>query len=85
MFYTYILYSEKLNKYYIGSTNNVNQRLINHNQGMSDFTNKGIPWILKYYEVFDSRQEAVNREKQIKKKKSRIYIQYLISMNTPDS
>ena len=32
---------------------------------MFDFTNKGIPWIMKYYEVFDSRQEAVNREKTI--------------------
>ncbi|TDE00130.1 GIY-YIG nuclease family protein, partial [Flavobacterium sandaracinum] len=36
-------------------------------------------WALVYFEIFDSRSLAVQREMEIKKKKSRKYIEYLIS------
>ncbi|MGQ0828306.1 MAG: GIY-YIG nuclease family protein [Bacteroidota bacterium] len=32
IFYTYILYSPNHNRYYIGQTNNVAERLIRHNK-----------------------------------------------------
>ena len=75
--YTYILYSEKLNKYYIGACIDIERRLHEHNIGHSKFTSTGIPWILKYSELFETLQEAKRRELAIKKMKSRKYIESL--------
>ena len=76
--YTYIIYSAKLNKYYVGACLDLERRLYEHNIGHSKFTSTGIPWILKYKEVFESLQEAKKRESHIKKMKSRKYIESLI-------
>jgi putative endonuclease len=78
-YYTYILFSEKLNKFYVGSTNDLQRRLSEHNRGKTSFTKTGIPWQLKYYEVFQSRSEAIGRELEVKKRKDRKYIESLIS------
>jgi putative endonuclease len=78
-FYVYIIYSAELNKYYIGYTTDLNKRLNEHNSGISTYTAKANDWILKYNEPFDSRERAMNREKEIKKKKSRKYIEWLIA------
>jgi putative endonuclease len=79
MYYTYILYSPKLDKYYVGSTQNIENRLIRHNRGDgSKFTKLGKPWQLYYLEQKASRQEAVAREMEIKRKKSRVYIESLV-------
>ena len=77
--YTYIIYSEKLNKYYIGACTNLERRLYEHNIGHSKFTSTGIPWELKYKEQFDSLPDAKKTELEIKKKKSRTYIEQLIA------
>ena len=76
--FTYILYSEKLNKYYIGACIDMDRRLYEHNIGHSKFTSTGIPWIVKYTETFETLQEAKKRELAIKKMKSRKYIESLI-------
>ncbi|WP_163410047.1 GIY-YIG nuclease family protein [Flavobacterium ajazii] len=78
MFYTYILYSETLDKYYIGSCENIQKRLNDHLNGRSTFTKTAKDWVLKYFENFQTRPEAVRRELEIKKKKSRKYIEYLL-------
>ena len=75
--YTYILFSEKLNKYYIGACIDIDRRLYEHNIGHSKFTSTGIPWLLKYSERFATLQQAKKRELQIKKKRSRKYIESL--------
>ena len=75
----YIIYSAKLDKYYIGYTENITIRLVQHNEGLSSFTSKAIDWVLKYTEEFDSRENAHKRELEIKRKKSRKYIEWLIS------
>ena len=46
----YILYSAKLNKYYIGACTDFDSRLYEHNIGHSKFTSLGVPWILRYKE-----------------------------------
>jgi putative endonuclease len=80
MFYTYILYNPVINQYYIGSTNNLDDRIYRHNSGQSKSTKKGAPhWILYYNENFETRSEAYQRELQIKKMKSRKYIENLKS------
>jgi putative endonuclease len=56
-------------------------RLQQHNTGRNKSTHSGIPWELKYIENFESRCFAVTREMEIKKKKSRPYIEHLIFNN----
>ena len=76
---TYILYSEKLNKYYVGSTTDIQRRLEEHNRGKEKFTSTGVPWKLVYKEIFQELKQARQRELHIKKMKSRKYIESLIS------
>jgi putative endonuclease len=75
----YILYSATANKYYVGCTENITIRLEQHNAGRNLSTKSGAPWELKYTEAFHSLAEARHREAAIKKKKSRIYIEWLIN------
>jgi putative endonuclease len=75
LFYVYIIYSEKLDKFYIGTTDNVLRRLDEHNSGLyqSSFTRRGIPWQL-YLEVgCSSSKEAYWLESFIKQMKSRAF------------
>ena len=76
-FYVYILFSEALNKYYIGSTQDINIRLEKHLQSNKGFTSKAKDWVLVYSEEFKLRTKAIRREGQIKKRKSRIMIEKL--------
>jgi putative endonuclease len=76
--YTYILFSAKLNKYYVGACTDLQKRLHEHNIGHSRFTSTGIPWEIKYSEPFETLQEAKKRELFIKRMKSRKYIESLL-------
>ena len=77
-FYCYILFSTKLDKYYVGSTTDQVRRLTDHNRGKEKFTKTGVPWELVYQEAFGELSDARNRERAIKKQKSRKYILTLI-------
>ena len=79
MYFVYIIYSEKLDKYYLGSTDNIEGRIRRHNQGNKAFTSKGKPWVLVYKEEFDIKTEAIKREFQLKKWKNRERLESLIS------
>lgn len=78
MFYIYIIYSKTLDKYYVGSCQNIEQRLQDHLNSRSKFTKIAKDWELKHSEIFSTRSEAYKRELQIKKMKSRKYIENLI-------
>ena len=78
MYYTYILYSETKDRYYIGHTKDLKLRLQRHNEGWSKSTKSGIPWIVLYSEEYPTKSEAMKREYQIKRMKSRRYIEDLI-------
>ncbi|GGE21569.1 GIY-YIG nuclease family protein [Psychroflexus salis] len=78
--YTYILYSKLLDKYHVGYTNIlIEERLKKHNTNHKGFTSKANDWVVVYVEVFDSKNEAYAREREIKAKKSRKYIEKLIA------
>ncbi|WP_052670737.1 GIY-YIG nuclease family protein [Draconibacterium sediminis] len=79
MYYCYIIYSQKLDKFYIGSTADLEGRLQRHNTSNTGFTSTGKPWELKYYETFDEKSDAMKREMQLKKWKSRNAILKLIA------
>ena len=78
MFFTYVLYTSKYDKIYIGQTNNLELTLSQHNKGLAQFTKKFLPWELVYFEEFQSRSEAMIREKQLKSHKGRDYIRSAI-------
>lgn len=79
MYYTYILYSPSINKYYVGYTHNLELRLERHNSCWGKFSSRGIPWQLVYKEGFESKTDAIKRELEIKQKKNRRFIENLIS------
>jgi putative endonuclease len=74
----YILQSEKDGSYYIGFTSNLNQRLEYHNSGKSRYTSKKMPWKVVYTELFETRSEAIRREKFLKKQKNHEFYKKLI-------
>jgi putative endonuclease len=78
-FTVYILYSKSLNQYYVGHTEDMTDRLFRHTNSGNKFTKKAKDWELVYKENFQSRPDAYKREVQIKNKKSRRYIEWLIS------
>ena len=78
-YFIYILFSEKLNRYYIGSTHNISQRLKRHNGGATKSTKAGRPWKVVYSEKYNSKTEAIKRENYLKRMKSRKFIESLIT------
>jgi len=66
MYYVYILYSKKLDKYYKGYTNNLEEQMIRHNRGYEAFTSKGIPWKLALALEKPTEKEAMALESKLK-------------------
>ena len=79
MYTLYILYSEKLERYYVGYTNDFPRRLSEHNRIKGKYTDAGIPWIAVHTETFDSKKSAMDREKYIKSRKSKKFILELVA------
>jgi putative endonuclease len=79
MFFVYILKSLKDNSFYIGQCDDLDKRMSKHAEGMSKYTASKRPLKLIYFEDCSTRSHAILREKEIKKAKSRIYIQKLIN------
>lgn len=68
--FVYILKSKRTGRYYIGSTQNIEIRVQQHNLGLSSSTKPGIPWEIIYNEQCSNRSEAVRKEKLWKSYKS---------------
>ena len=80
MFYTYILYSLSIKRYYVGYTSvNVEERLKKHLSDHKGFTSKAKDWAIVYSESFLTKRGAMEREGQIKSWKSRSKIEHLIA------
>ncbi|WP_375584090.1 GIY-YIG nuclease family protein [Cyclobacterium xiamenense] len=83
-FTVYVLHSEKFNKIYIGFTSDLEKRLISHNElGKKGWTIKFRPWKVIHTEEFESKKEAMNREKYLKTGAGREFIRSLIPKETP--
>jgi putative endonuclease len=67
MFYVYVLKSIKDNNIYLGSTNDLRRRLLEHNNGKVSSTKNRRPFELRYYESYFSENEARKRESSLKK------------------
>ena len=77
--YTYVLYSPKFDKIYIGYAENPANRFIAHNHPQNKgYTKRYAPWIMVKIEKFDCQIDAIKREKQLKSHKGRDFIRKLI-------
>jgi putative endonuclease len=65
-YYVYVLQSEKDEKFYTGYTNNLRNRLNQHNNGLVNSTKNRIPLKLIYWEGCLSQKDATKREKYLK-------------------
>jgi putative endonuclease len=78
-FTVYILRSESTGRYYVGQTKDLEARLAYHNANYSKALKNRGPWQLAYTESFDTRSEAMRRERHIKAQKDRRFIEQLLS------
>ena len=76
MYWVYIL-QNPVGKFYIGQTDDLSTRLENHNRTDKidvKFTRKNGPWTMLWSEAHPTRSAAMQRERQIKRKKSARWI-----------
>jgi putative endonuclease len=78
MYFVYILQSLKDFSFYVGQCDDLDKRMSKHFDGMSKYTASKRPLRLVYFETFQTRTEAIKREKQIKGMKSKKYLEDLI-------
>ena len=76
--FAYILYSEKIDAFYKGSTNDILSRLNRHNSGYEKFTSKGAPWTLLWYGEKPTKAEAMQLERKLKNLGRKPTIQFML-------
>ena len=81
MFYVYVLTSLVKKMRYTGQTENLAERLEQHNAGKTKFTKSARPWEIVYHEAFETREEAVAREKFLKSGMGRAFLKAVIREN----
>ena len=74
----YILQSDRDGSFYIGHTARLAERVRRHNEGRSPYTRAKIPWTVVYKEECVTRSEAMKRERELKNRKNRDYIEQLV-------
>jgi putative endonuclease len=79
-YYTYVLFSEKFNRFYKGHCQDLDLRLLQHNRGETVSTKPFIPWKIVYYETFDTREDAIKREKYFKTAAGRRFLKKVVSL-----
>ena len=62
MYFTYVLKSKKYNRLYIGYSEDIQKRLKTHNRGKVKSTKHYRPYELVYYESYEDKGEARERE-----------------------
>ncbi len=79
MFFVYVIYSDTIGRKYIGQTEDLERRINEHNNGLLGVytKNKG-PWRLVYFEQYQTRSEAMKREKELKTGKGRDFLKTTI-------
>ena len=83
MYYVYVIYSDKIKRFYTGSTENLYKRLEHHNLGLNRWSRRGIPWGIVYFEKYETRNEVLKREKFLKSGKGRESIKARIAKLVP--
>ena len=74
MYTVYVLRSERDQKRYIGTTNNIEERLLEHKSGLVKSTKNRRPLKLIYTEEYEDKTESLRREKFFKSGQGREYL-----------
>ncbi len=69
MYLVYILRSQKTDKRYIGYTNNINRRLLEHNSATKGFSLRHKPFFLIFQKAFECKHDAIAFERYLKRLK----------------
>ena len=73
--YVYLLASKKdMNKIYMGCTNDLHNRLKEHNEGKNYFTKRMLPIELIYFEACINEEDARRREEYLKSTKGHRFL-----------
>ena len=83
MFYVYVLQSETTQHYYTGFAADLVQRVGQHNAGLTKSTKNRGPWKLVYQEEYETRAEAMRREKFLKSGQGREQLKELLAKERP--
>ena len=76
--FVYILQSLVDGTYYVGATQDLDSRLRRHNQGRASYTKAKRPWVLVYSEEYADKGSALQREREIKARKNRVFLDNLV-------
>jgi putative endonuclease len=68
-YFVYVLWSERARRFYIGISEDLEQRLRQHNWGQYGWTRQHRPWILVYQRRFENYREARKHENLLKRQK----------------
>jgi putative endonuclease len=82
MYSVYVLRSQSSGRLYVGYASDVTQRLGQHNHGISKSTKNRGPWELVYSEEFETRIEAMGRERRLKTGRGREELKRTLKGNT---
>ena len=79
MYTVYVLYSEKFQKHYTGYSSDFEARLMSHQiLGNKDWCIRYRPWKVLYTDTFDSKVEAMKKEKWLKSGVGREFVKSLL-------
>ncbi|RAV99499.1 GIY-YIG nuclease family protein [Pseudochryseolinea flava] len=73
-YYVYILYSDAISRYYIGSTQDLDNRITEHNSGETKSIKHGIPWRIVWSQKFETKSDAIKMEIKIKKRGAKRFL-----------
>ncbi len=73
-YYVYVLKSKRDGRLYKSFTERLHERISEHNEGKTKSTKGYRPWELVYLELFNSKKEAIAREKYFKTGSGREYL-----------
>jgi putative endonuclease len=74
MWHVYVLRSQSLDRFYIGFSEDLDKRFVEHMRGATQTTSRAEDWVLVYYEACLDKRDAVARERQLKTGFGRGYI-----------
>lgn len=72
--YVYLLLSTKTGEWYIGSTKDLQKRILSHNTGKNLSTKHAVPWKVIYCEIGLNKNDARAREIYLKSGMGRRYL-----------
>jgi putative endonuclease len=80
MYNVYVIYNSQAEKYYVGQTEDISRRLVQHNDHTYRSYTSRFPgeWKLIHKESVATRSEALKREKSLKTGNGRAYIKSII-------